>query len=159
MSEDTDGYVLNGLELQKIGHILRPAIPSRQQFIRIFEFQRWVCNWDSGNTRCSIESTSRSSSVVDSCVPSAGDPFRESADIRGPGSFSVSSVSCELGPLIPGRPASPGWSRGSTLDLEDSGFEQPRGMFRDGNSLWVIEQPISVAAHFTIQDDGTIVRS
>ena len=168
VSEDTDGYALNGLVLQNIKHILRPAIPERINVL----LQRLVIYYscvqaeepnEEGLTpvTCTALSYSVNQTITDSCTA-----FDTGISTGGgalePGIATSARriiVSCHPADPSPAIPAHPGWALSSTLDLEDNGFTQTSGMFRDGNSLWVIEQPISVAAHFTIQDDGTIVRS
>ena len=90
-----------------------------------------------------------SGQIIDYESPDSNVSVRRS--IVGSGS---SSAVCSL---IPGVRRN--WNDQVTRDLSSDGFTDATGLFRDGNDLWVIEPNILVAAKFTIQDDGTIVRN
>ena len=63
----------------------------------------------------------------------------------------------ELNPDSASRRDVTRWRSSRTFGLQE--FLSATGLFRDGNDIWVIEPDILVAAKFTIQDDGTIVRN
>ena len=81
----------------------------------------------------------------------SGTETRETHSVTGSG---MVAVECELISL-----ATRQWQPTSQRSLLDESFSDAVGAFLDGNDLWVIEPNILVAAKFTIQDDGTIVRN